>query len=259
LRGGDAAYVFGPVLDCPDGRKHGLRKTPPQNTRTIEQKALAQEADAAVDGGRRREQRHVCGRVAQGGTRLIGRLPEHSLGVDGQSSSRRVVEHVVVVEVTVQQDARPLRSAKLAIKHLGPLDERGREWPVGAPVVGEALAVISGVPAEISTSYAERSNLSIRMASRRFTRLTNGFSKKIEHHLAAISLYVAWYNLCRVHEALTPNMANQNTPAMALGITDRAWSIGQLIDAALATQPIEPIVTAPDRRRRFRVIEGGKK
>ena len=81
--------------------------------------------------------------------------------------------------------------------------------------------------AEISTSYVERSNLSIRMGCQRFTRLTNGFSKKVENHCAAISLYVAYYNLCRVHESL------RSTPAMALGIADRVWTIGDLLDAAL--------------------------
>jgi hypothetical protein len=96
------------------------------------------------------------------------------------------------------------------------------------------------------------------MACRRFTRLTNSFSKKLENHAAAISLYVAHYNLSRVHESLTPNARHQTTPAMAVKITDHVWSIGELIDAALATQPIDPVVTAPDRRRRFRVIEGGK-
>jgi len=115
------------------------------------------------------------------------------------------------------------------------------------------------VPAEISTSYVERNNRTIRMESRRFTRLTNGFSKKIECHAAAVSLYVAHYNWCRVHEALTPNTRQQTTPSMALGITDHVWSIGELLDAALATQPIAPETTAPDRRRRFRVIDGGKK
>jgi hypothetical protein len=114
------------------------------------------------------------------------------------------------------------------------------------------------VPAYISTSYVERQNLSVRMSARRFTRLTNAFSKKLENHAAAVSLYVGHYNLCSVHEALTPSMAHQNTPAMALGITDRVWSIGALLDAALATQPIEPVSTAPERRRRFQVIEGGK-
>jgi hypothetical protein len=110
---------------------------------------------------------------------------------------------------------------------------------------------MNGVPAEISTSYVERQNLSLRMASRRFTRLTNGFSKKLEHHEAAVSLYVAHYNLCRVHEA-HGNM----TPAMSLGIADHVWSLGELIDAALAKVP-------PDLGRRRKpviltVIEGGK-
>ena len=107
--------------------------------------------------------------------------------------------------------------------------------------------------AEISTSYAERSNLSIRMACPRFTRLTNGFSKKLENHAAAIDPYVAHYNFCRVHESL------RSTPAMALGIADRVWTIGDLLDAALAVAPSTPTEPTPqDRRKGFRVIEGGK-
>ena len=105
------------------------------------------------------------------------------------------------------------------------------------------------MPAQISTSYVERSNLTLRMSSKRFARLSNGFSKKLENHCAAVSLYVAHYNLCRVHESL------RSTPAMALGIADRVWTIGDLLDAALATQPITPVTTAPDRRKRFKVIE----
>jgi len=108
------------------------------------------------------------------------------------------------------------------------------------------------VPAHISTSYVERSNLTLRMSSKRFSRLSNGFSKKLEPHCAAVSLYVAHYNLCRVHESL------RSTPAMALGIADRVWTIGDLLDAALATQPIDPVVTAPDRRKLFTVVQGGK-
>lgn len=65
------------------------------------------------------------------------------------------------------------------------------------------------------------------MAQRRFTRLTNGFSKKLENHYAAVALYVSHYNLCRVHEAL------RITPAMQLGVTDHVWSIGELVYAAL--------------------------
>ncbi len=126
-----------------------------------------------------------------------------------------------------------------------------------AAVVAVSREAVIGEPTDISTSYAERSNLSIRMGSRRFTRLTNGFSKKLENHAAAVSLYVAHYNLCRVHEALSPNARNQATPAMALGLTDHPWSIGDLLDAALATDQGAP-ENAPDSGQRFRVIKGGK-
>jgi IS1 family transposase len=86
---------------------------------------------------------------------------------------------------------------------------------------------VDGYPTRISTSLVERQNLTLRMGQRRFTRLTNAFSKKLENHCAAVSLYVAHYNFCRVHEAL------RITPAMQLGITDHIWSIGELVDAAL--------------------------
>lgn len=120
-----------------------------------------------------------------------------------------------------------------------------------AEVVAVEREVVSGLPANISTSYVERANLTLRMSSKRFSRLSNGFSKRLDHHCAAISLYVAHYNLCRVHESL------RSTPGMSLGVSDRIWTIGDLIDAALATQPIDPVVTAPDRRKLFRVIDGG--
>jgi hypothetical protein len=104
---------------------------------------------------------------------------------------------------------------------------------------------VFGHQKRISTSYVERSNLTLRMQQRRFTRLTNGFSKKIDNHEAAVSLYVSHYNLCRVHESL------RITPAMALGVTDHIWDIGELIEAA--TEP------EPEGRPagRFRVIDGG--
>jgi len=71
-----------------------------------------------------------------------------------------------------------------------------------AQVVAVSREVVSGDPEQyVSTSYVERQNLSLRMGSRRFTRLTNGFSKKLDNHVAAVALYVAHYNLCRVHEA----------------------------------------------------------
>jgi hypothetical protein len=122
-----------------------------------------------------------------------------------------------------------------------------------AEVIAVEREVVNGLPTNISTSYVERSNLTLRMSSKRFARLSNGFSKRLENHCAAVSLYVMHYNFCRVHESL------RSTPAMALGVAERVWTISDLLDAALATQPITPKVTPPDRRRRFTVIEGGRK
>jgi hypothetical protein len=122
-----------------------------------------------------------------------------------------------------------------------------------AAVVAVSREVVTGDPDQyVSTSYVERQNLSLRMSNRRFTRLTNGFSKKLDNHVAAIALYVAHYNLCRIHEAL------RTTPAKALGITERAWTVAQLVDAALAIAPALPTETPPDRRRKFTVIKGGR-
>jgi IS1 family transposase len=119
--------------------------------------------------------------------------------------------------------------------------DAARRYSPGA-VVDVRKSVISGGPdrKKISTSFVERSNLTIRMQCRRLTRLTNAFSKKLENHAAAVALFVAHYNLCRVHETL------RVTPAMALGVTDHIWTIGELIDAA---QP---------RMRPFTVIHGGR-
>jgi len=82
-----------------------------------------------------------------------------------------------------------------------------------------------------STSHVERLNLTTRMHIRRFTRLCNGFSKKIENHRAAVSLHVAWYNYCRIHESL------HVTPAMEAGITDHVWTIEELVTRALSAEP----------------------
>jgi IS1 family transposase len=117
-----------------------------------------------------------------------------------------------------------------------------------AEVVAVEHQVVSGFPVKISTSYVERQNLTIRMSQRRFGRLTNGFSKKLANHAAAVSLYVAHYNLCRVHEAL------KTTPAFALGVADRVWTIGNLIDVALQLEPNRPVRV----KRQFTVIDGGR-
>lgn len=115
-----------------------------------------------------------------------------------------------------------------------------------AQVVAVSKRRVVGSPKHISTSYVERQNLTLRMQQRRFTRLTNAFSKKLENHEAAVALYVCWFNLCRVHEAL------RVTPAMQLGVTDHIWSIGELVDAALNGE-------LPERKvGPFRVIDGGR-
>lgn len=79
-------------------------------------------------------------------------------------------------------------------------------------------------PDHISTSYVERQNLTMRMQMRRFTRLTNGFSKKRTNHAAAVALHFAHYNLVRVHKTL------RMTPAMAHGISDHIWTVGELLE-----------------------------
>ena len=117
-----------------------------------------------------------------------------------------------------------------------------------AEVVAVSRDVVSGIPERISTSYVERQNLTLRMSQKRFARLTNAFSKKLTHHAAAVSLYVSHYNLCRVHEAL------RTTPGVALGVVDRVWTIGDLLDATLALEPNRPIRF----KRNFTVIEGGR-
>jgi len=79
-------------------------------------------------------------------------------------------------------------------------------------------------PKHISTSYVERQNLTMRMSMRRFTRLTNGFRKKIENHIYHVALHYMHYNFCRVHKTL------RVTPAMEAGIADHIWSIEEIAD-----------------------------
>ena len=92
------------------------------------------------------------------------------------------------------------------------------------PILGEPVAELA------STSYVECQNRTLRMASRRFTRLTNGHSKKLENHVAAVALHYAHYNLVRRHSTL------RCTPAMAAGVTSTMWSLDEMVDAALARE-----------------------
>ena len=100
-----------------------------------------------------------------------------------------------------------------------------------AECIGTKVDVIQGTPdpAHVSTSYVERQNLTMRMSMRRFTRLTNAFSKKLENHTAAISLHFAYYNFCRPHRSLRTKGDNRVTPAMAAGAARRPMSVEGLI------------------------------
>jgi IS1 family transposase len=93
-------------------------------------------------------------------------------------------------------------------------------------IKGSEVAIMIGEPdqAHISTSYVERANLTMRMSMRRFTRLTNGFSKKFENHCHSVSLHMFWYNFIRVHQTI------RCTPAMAAGLTDHIFDMSDLVE-----------------------------
>ncbi len=98
---------------------------------------------------------------------------------------------------------------------------------------GSEKRVITGNPDEenISTSYVERQNLTMRMHMRRFTRLTNAFSKKLENHMHAISLYFMFYNFCKIHKSL------KVTPAMQAGISQKLWEISDIVALIPVEEP----------------------
>lgn len=111
-----------------------------------------------------------------------------------------------------------------------PSDEEARRYSP-AKCIGCDMKVVTGNPdpAHVSTSYVERQNLTMRMSMRRFTRLTNGFSKKVDNHRHSVALHYMYYNFVRVHQSL------RITPAMAAGISDHVWSIEEL--CALLPKP----------------------
>jgi len=95
------------------------------------------------------------------------------------------------------------------------------------------------VKALVSTSYVERQNLTMRMGMRRFTRLTNGFSKKVENLACAVSLHYMHYNFARPHKTLTQARGGYpTTPAMAAGVADHVWTLGEI--AGLLDTPAQP-------------------
>jgi IS1 family transposase len=112
-----------------------------------------------------------------------------------------------------------------------PSDEEQRRYSPGR-VIGTDMKTVAGSPdpAHVSTSYIERQNLSMRMMLRRYTRLTNAFSKKLENHAHSVALYVMYYNFCRVHQTL------RVTPAMQAGLSTSIWDTEHLL--AMIPKPV---------------------
>jgi IS1 family transposase len=118
--------------------------------------------------------------------------------------------------------------AQLIKQYTSPREGQARYSP--AVCIGARVRVDRGNPdpARISTSYVERQNLTMRMGMRRFTRLTNAFSKKLDNHMAAIALHFLHYNFARPHKTLANPYPR--TPAMAAGISDHIWTLGEIAE-----------------------------
>ena len=124
-----------------------------------------------------------------------------------------------------------------------PSEKGGIDTRYSPPVcTGVRKTVIEGNPdpAHISMSHVERQNLTMRMSMRRFTRLTNAFSKKIENHALAVALHTMYYNFCRIHQTLSV------TPAMEAGITKRLWEIEDIVDM------VEDVALKPKRPKMYK-------
>ena len=121
----------------------------------------------------------------------------------------------------------------MLVKIYGPSPEGQRRYSP-AECTGAIKTPIQGNPDKkhISTSYAERNNLNIRMHSRRMTRLTNAFSKKMENHAHAMALHFLYYNFVRIHKTL------KITPAMAAGVTNRLWEVADMVNVLEAWEAV---------------------
>jgi IS1 family transposase len=134
------------------------------------------------------------------------------------------------VQLTADAFANNIDYAMLVKTYGAAIADESRYSP--AKFISTEKIDISGSPDEkhISTSYVERQNLTMRMGMRRFTRLTNGFSKKVENHEAAVALHFMHYNFARVHQTL------RVTPAMEAGVSDHIWSFQDIAALADAKQ-----------------------
>jgi len=123
-----------------------------------------------------------------------------------------------------------------------PTAPRGRYSPPICTGVRKHTVEGNPDPAHVSTSYVERSNLSIRMQNRRFTRLTNAFSKKFENHVHALALYFMFYNFVRIHKTL------KVTPAMAAGVSQTLWTMEDIAER-IAARTAKPAKRGPYKKK----------
>lgn len=147
---------------------------------------------------------------------MAGRLAHRvQLTTDGHRAYLDAVEDAFGADIDYAQ----------LIKIYGNAPEQGEVRYSPAVCMGARIAKISGKPdfAHVSTSYVERQNLTMRMGMRRFTRLTNAFSKKVENHEVAIALHYMYYNFARIHQTL------RVTPAMEAGIADHVWTLQEIV------------------------------
>lgn len=162
--------------------------------------------------------------------RLANRV---QLTTDGHGAYLQAVEEAFGDEVDYAQ----------LVKIYGNSPEGQRRYSP-AVCIGARKRTVEGNPdmQHVSTSHVERQNLTMRMSMRRFTRLTNGFSKKYDNHVNALALYFYHYNFCRIHKSL------RVTPAMEANLTDRVWSFDDLIEKIEEMAP-PPAKRGPYKKR----------
>jgi len=192
----------------------------------------------------------ICGDVwtwvaIDADTKLI---PSWMIGMRDASTARSFVEDLAGrlanrIQLTTDGLKLYLNAVKSAfgydidyamlVKIYGEIDSEGQRRYSPATCIGCETHGVSGNPDvdHISTSYIERSNLTMRMSMRRFTRSTNGYSKKVENHAAMVAVYFTWYNFGRVHHTL------KTTPAVAAGVADHVWSVDEMVELLSSVEP----------------------
>ena len=161
-----------------------------------------------------------------------------------QLTSDGLVNYLVAVEDAFGDDVDYAQLVKIygeaRFKGSGP--ER-RYSPGECCGIKKRTVTGSPQPSHVSTSFVERQNLTMRMHMRRFTRLTNAFSKKVENHAYAVALHMMYYNFVRIHQSL------RVTPAMAAGVSDRLWEIGDIVELIEKSEARAPTKRGPYKKR----------